>query len=73
MQLRQLVSSRVFYLEFDMNNHDITNKMAAIAVHLRMADTYCTTPIVIDEIRAALFIALDVGEACGKTLTNQEI
>jgi hypothetical protein len=55
-----------------MTKHDIVNKMAAIAVHLRMADTYCTTPRVIDEIRAALFIALDVGEKCGKTLTKEK-
>ena len=54
-----------------MTKHDITNKMAAVAVHLRMADTYCTSPRVIDEIRAALSIVLDVGESCGKTLTKK--
>jgi hypothetical protein len=47
--------------------------MAAIAAHLRLADTYCTTPIVINEIRAALYIALDVGEKCGKTLTEENV
>ena len=55
-----------------MTKHDITNKMAAIAVHLRRADTYCTTPLVIDEIRAALFIALDVGESCGNELAKEQ-
>jgi len=55
-----------------MTTQDITNKMAAVAAHLRMADTYCTSPRVIDEIRAALSIILDVGEACGKTLTKKE-
>lgn len=55
-----------------MTKHDITNKMAAVAVHLRMADTYCTTPRVIDEIRAALAIVLDVGEECGKTLKEKK-
>ena len=55
-----------------MNHHDITNKMAAIAVHLRMADTLCKNVGVIDEIRKALAIVLDVGEECGKTLTKKE-
>ena len=52
--------------------HDVTNKMAAVAVHLRIADTYCTTPRVIDEIRAALAIVLAVGESTGKTLTRRK-
>ena len=56
----------------NISNHDITNKMAAAATHLRMADTYCASSRVIDEIRAALSIILDVGEACGKTLTKKE-
>ncbi len=56
-----------------MNNHDVCNKMAAIAVHLRMADTLCTTVGVINEIRRALDIVLDVGEACGKTLTEENV
>jgi hypothetical protein len=55
-----------------MTKHDITNKMAAIATHLRMADTLCASPKVIDEIRKALSIVLDVGEACGKTLTKEK-
>ena len=55
-----------------MNMHDITNKMAAAAVHLRQADTYCTSPHVIDEIRKALSIILDVGEQAGKTLTRRK-
>ena len=55
-----------------MTPHKITNKMAAIAVHLRRADTLCTNAAVIDEIRAGLHIVLDVGEACGKTLTKKE-
>lgn len=53
-----------------MTKHDITNKMSAIAVHLRRADTLCASPRVIDEIREALNIVLDVGEECGKTLTR---
>lgn len=53
-----------------MSNHDITNKLAAAAVHLRMADTLCTCPAVIDEVRKALKIILDVGETTGKTLTR---
>jgi hypothetical protein len=55
-----------------MTNHDIVNKMAAIVAHLRMADTYSTTPRVIDEVRAALYIALDVGEMVGKKLTKEK-
>lgn len=55
-----------------MTKHDITNKMAAVVTHLRMADTYCTNIRSIDEIRAALAIVLDVGEACGKTLTKEK-
>jgi len=55
-----------------MNKHDICNKMAAVATHLRRADTLCANPGVIDEVRAALYIVLDVGEACGKTLTKKE-
>jgi hypothetical protein len=55
-----------------VNKHDITNKMAAIAVHLRMADTLCKNVGVIDEIRAALSIVLDVGEECGKSLQKKE-
>lgn len=55
-----------------MTKHDITNKMAAIATRLRMADTLCTNARVIDEIRAALDIALDVGEECGKTLKRRK-
>ena len=56
-----------------MNKHDICNKMAAVATHLRRADTLCANPGVIDEVRAALYIVLDVGEACGKTLTKERI
>jgi hypothetical protein len=57
-----------------MTYHDITNKMAAAAVHLRMADTLCNSSRVIDEIWAAFFLILDVGEACGKELlTKQEV
>jgi hypothetical protein len=55
-----------------MNNHSITNKMAAAAAHLRMADTYCASSRVIDEIRAALSIVLDVGESCGKELAKEQ-
>ena len=55
-----------------MTKHDITNKMSSVAVHLRQADTYCTSPHVIDEIRKALAIVLDVGEKCGKTLTRRK-
>ncbi len=54
-----------------MTKHDITNKMAAVAVHLRMADTLCTCPGVIDELRKAMAIVLDVGEKTGKTLTRR--
>jgi hypothetical protein len=46
--------------------------MAAIAVHLRMADTLCKNVGVIDEIRKALAIVLDVGESCGKELTKEQ-
>lgn len=55
-----------------MTQHDITNKMAAAAVHLRMADTLCSSPGVIDEIRKALAIVLDVGEKTGETLTRRK-
>lgn len=55
-----------------MDNHKITNKMAAAAWHLRKADTLCANAGVIDEIRTALNIVLDVGEATGKTLTDKE-
>lgn len=51
-----------------MTNHDIVNKMARVAVHLRMADTLSNSPRVIDEVRQALNIVLDVGEACGKNI-----
>jgi hypothetical protein len=54
-----------------MNKHDITNKMAAAIAHLRMADTLCASPRVIDELREATRICLEVGEACGKTLTRR--
>ena len=53
-----------------MTYHDITNKMSAIVVHLRRADTLITQPTAIEDIRKAMFIALDVGEECGKTLTK---
>jgi hypothetical protein len=56
----------------EMNKHDICNKMSAVAARLRRADTLCANAGVIDEIRAALYIVLDVGEACGKTLTKKE-
>lgn len=55
-----------------MNNHDIVNKLAAASIHLRMADTLCTNAGVIDEIRRALSIIQDVGEACGKELTKEQ-
>jgi hypothetical protein len=53
-----------------MTHHEITNKMAAAGAHLRMADTYATNPRVIDEIRAALAIILDVGERSGRKLVK---
>jgi len=55
-----------------MTKHDIVNKMSALVVHLRRADTLITQPTAIDSIRKAMFIALDVGEECGKTLTRKE-
>ena len=55
-----------------MTNHTITNKMAVAAIHLRMAETLCANAGVIDEIRRALSIVLDVGEQCGETLTKKE-
>jgi len=55
-----------------MNNHTITNKMAAVAAHLRMAETYSICPRVIDEVRAALCLVLDVGESCGNELAKEQ-
>lgn len=54
-----------------MTNHTIVNKMSAIVAHLRKADTFCSNATSIDEIRSALFIALEVGETLGKTLTER--
>jgi hypothetical protein len=62
---------RYFKDYWGMNKHDITNKMAAAIAHLRMADTLCASPRVIDELREATRICLEVGEACGKTLTRR--
>jgi hypothetical protein len=37
-----------------------------------MADTLCTQPAVIDEIRKAMFLVLDAGEGLGRTLTRRK-
>lgn len=55
-----------------MTNHQITNKLAVAILRLRRADTLCANAGVIDEIRAAINILIDIGEATGKTLTNKE-
>jgi hypothetical protein len=55
-----------------MTNHDITNKLAAAIIRLRMADTLCANAGVIDEIREAIKILTDVGDAVGKTLTKEK-
>ena len=55
-----------------MDAHKMINNMQAIVLRLRMAETLCASPRVIDEIRAALAIALDVGEECGKQLTKEK-
>ena len=55
-----------------MTNHHIVNKLSAAAIHLRMADTLCNKAGVIDEIRKALNLILDVGEACGKELAKEQ-
>jgi hypothetical protein len=39
---------------------------------MRLADSISQQTVVIDEVRKAISIALDVGEACGKTLTKKE-
>jgi len=52
------------------SHHDIINKLTAIRVRLKRADTLCISPGVIDEIRAADMIALNLGEALGVSLTN---
>jgi hypothetical protein len=56
-----------------MTNHEIVNKMAVIIAHLRKADTYCSNATSIDEIRAALSIAINVGDEIGKTLTKDSV
>ena len=54
-----------------MTSHDITNKMAAIVAHLRMADTLSASAGSIDHIRKAMEIALSVGEESGKSINKE--
>lgn len=50
--------------------HDVINKLTAVRIHLRQADTLCTSPGVIDEIRKADAIILALGDKLGVSLTD---
>ena len=55
-----------------MTKHDITNKMAEALLHLRLAETFCSSGKALDQIEATVNIIKDVGEACGKQLTKEQ-
>jgi hypothetical protein len=52
------------------SNHYIINKLTAIRVLLRRADTLCMSPGVIDAIRAADLIVTELGDKLGVALAN---
>ncbi len=56
-----------------MSNHDLLNKMAAVAALLRRADTYCSNATSIDAIRGALAIVLEIGEKAGNKLNKEAV
>jgi hypothetical protein len=51
-----------------MTTHDMVNKLASAATHLMLANSLTACPTVVDELRKALGIVIEVGDELGKKM-----